>query len=291
MSYLLRSEGCNISELDKSVASRYTNPMNWTFLAGAVLAVVLVFTSFVTSEGSRALFNVHGVIVVLGGTLIAMLISYPMLQILSTLKGAVSLFLRVRQPAAEEVVAEMSRLARRAQTEGGLLSLQGESRDFADGFLSRAITVAIATGESHATRSILEAEIRQLRIRRQEDANLLRTMGTLSPMFGLLGTLLGMIQVLETISTPAKVGPAMAMALSSAFVGIAFANIVCIPVAGQMRLRAMRETMLLEMILEGILDVAAGQPAALVELHLVGYAEGRAPEAAAPAPAGAEAPV
>ena len=261
--------------------------MNWTFWAGAVLAVILVFTGFVTSNGSRALLNLHGVFVVLGGTLIAMLIGCPMRRILSALRGAASLFLSSRQPSAEEVVIEMSRLARRAQTEGGLLSLQGESRDFAGGFLNRAITVAIATGESHETRGILEAEIRQVRIRHQEDANLLRTLGTLSPMFGLLGTLLGMIQVLETISTPARVGPAMALALSSAFVGIAFANIVCIPVAGQMRLRAMRETMLLEMILEGVLDVAAGKPSALVELHLAGYAEAWRPGGEAGAAPGA----
>ncbi len=264
--------------------------MNWTLWAGAVLAVLLVFTSLVTSSGSRALFDVHGIIVVLGGTLIAMLVNCPMRRILSALRGAGSLFWRARQPSPEEVVGEMSRLARRAQTEGGLLSLQGESRDFAGGFLNRAITVAIATGESHEMHEILDAEIRQLRIRRQEDANLIRTLGTLSPMFGLLGTILGMIHVLETIATPAKVGPAMALALSSAFLGISFSAIVCIPVSGQMRLRAMQETMLLEMILEGVLDVAAGKPAALVELHLTGYAEDRRTREAV-APAGPEAPV
>jgi len=108
-------------------------------------------------------------------------------------------------------------------------------------------------------------------------------------MFGLLGTLMGMIQVLETVSTPTKVGPAMALALSSAFVGIAMANLVCVPLAGQMRLRAMTETKLLEMILEGVLDIAAGKPSSLVELHLVSYSQSRrataarAPEAREPA--------
>jgi len=131
---------------------------------------------------------------------------------------------------------------------------------------------------------MLETQIRQMRILRQEDANFMRTMGTLSPMFGLLGTLLGMVQVMETVSTPTKVGPAMALALSSAFVGIAMANIVCVPLAGQMRLRAMKETKLLEMILEGVLDIAAGKPSALVELHLDSYAQSLRRGAAAPAP-------
>jgi chemotaxis protein MotA len=207
------------------------------------------------------------------------------------LASVTTLFLPLRLPGEEAIIAEMSRLARRAQSEGGLLALQGESPDFAGGFLNRAINVAIATGESHEARRVLETEIRQLRIRRQEDANLLRTMGTLSPMFGLLGTLIGMIKVLQTVSTPTKVGPAMALALSSAFVGIASANLVCVPLAGQIRLRTITETILLEMILEGVLDIAAGKPSSLVEMHLVSYAQSRQRGAAAPAPRGAPEPV
>jgi len=260
--------------------------MNWAFWVGIFAATgAIVYTFIAGGGGGRSLFNIHGVAVVLGGTAVATLINCPFRNIASALANVAALFLPPRMPAAEAIVAEMSRLARRAQTEGGLLSLQGESREFAVGFLNRAITVAIATGESNETRRILEAEIRQLRIRHQEEANLLRTMGTLSPMFGLLGTLLGMIHVLETISSPTKVGPAMALALSSAFVGIAFANMVCVPISGQMRLRAMTQTMAMEMILEGVLDVAAGKPPSLVELHLIGYAEERRREREAPAPA------
>ncbi len=234
--------------------------------------------------GERSLLNVHGILVVVGGTFVAMIINSPWRTLVNTLGNVVSLFLPVSLPGQEKIITEMSRLARRAQTEGGLLSLQGESRDFAGGFLNRAVNVVIATGESNEARRMLETEIRQLRIRRQEDANLMRTMGTLSPMFGLLGTLLGMVEVLKTVSTPDKVGPAMALALSSAFAGIAMANLICVPLAGQLRLRAITETMLLEMILEGVLDIAAGKPSSLVELHLSSYAQSRRGPAAAPAP-------
>jgi chemotaxis protein MotA len=230
------------------------------------------------------LLNIHGILVVIGGTSVAMLLNSPWRLLANTLGSVVSLFLPMGLPKEETIITEMARLARRAQTEGGLLSLQGESRDLAGGFLNRAINVAIATGESNEARRLLETEIRQLRIRRQEDGNLLRTMGTLSPMFGLLGTLLGMIRVLETVSTPDKVGPAMALALSSAFVGIAMANLVCVPLAGQIRLRAMNETMLLEMILEGVLDIAAGKPSSLVEMHMSSYSQSRQRRSAASSP-------
>lgn len=261
--------------------------MNWSFLlgvAGAAAAVV-----YLGGSAGRNLFNAHGIVIVLGGTALSVLINAPLRQVLSAVRGVLALFGSGGLPRPQEIVERMSQLARRAQVEGGLLSLQNESRDFAAGFLVRAVNVAIAAGESKETRRLLESEIRQLRLRRQEDANILRTMGTLSPMFGLLGTLLGMIRVLEQISSPTKIGPAMALALSSAFVGIAFANLVCVPVAGQLRLRAMEETLSLEMIMEGVLDIAAGKPPSLVELHLRGYArDRRAAAETVPSPAAAE---
>ncbi|MDD5658381.1 MAG: MotA/TolQ/ExbB proton channel family protein [Elusimicrobia bacterium] len=255
--------------------------MNWTFLLGVLCAAGAGV--YVGGVNGRSMLNLHGVGIVLGGTAVAVLINAPWRQVLSAVTGTLALFSPRGVPEPGEIVARMALLARRAQSEGGLLSLQGEGGNFAGGFLERAVSVAIAAGESNETRRLLESEIRQMRLRRQEDANILRTMGTLSPMFGLLGTLLGMIRVLEQLSSPTKIGPAMALALSSAFIGIAFANLVCVPVSGQLRLRAILETLALEMIMERVLDIAAGKPPSLVELHLQGYA-GQRPRAVAAAP-------
>jgi chemotaxis protein MotA len=114
----------------------------------------------------------------------------------------------------------------------------------------------------------LELEVRRRRINRQEDANVFRTLGTLAPMFGLMGTLLGMLNVLTNMSEPSKLGPAMALALSSAFIGISMSNFICIPLAGHIRLLAMRETMIFEMLIDGILSIAMNQPTYQVELRM-----------------------
>lgn len=250
--------------------------MNLAIWLGFGSAIALVTWGVQNAGASNAMINAHGLTVVLGGTMAAVLINCPFRQILSAGKNFFSLFLISRVPRVDEVVPVIVGLARKSQVEGGLLSLQEEAKDFADGFLHHAITVAIATGETSETRRIVEAEIKQKRIQRQEDANVFRTIGVLSPMFGLMGTLLGMIQVLETMSEPTKVGPAMALALSSAFFGIGVANFLCVPIAGQIRLNAMRETLVLEMILEGVLDIASGKAPYLVELHLSAYAQERA---------------
>ncbi|MFA6003976.1 MAG: MotA/TolQ/ExbB proton channel family protein [Elusimicrobiota bacterium] len=250
--------------------------MNLSIWMGVLMAGGALTWSYMRNGGVGSLVTVHGVAIVVGGTFVAMLINSSFQSIVNALGSLFSLFFPPRMPSPEEIVVEMTRLGRKAQTEGGLLAVQRDSVDFAGGFLHRAITVAISAGESNEIRRILETEIRQLRIRRQEDSNLFRTMGTLTPMFGLLGTLLGMIRVLETLSNPEKVGPAMAVALSSAFLGIALANMVCIPIAGQIRVFAMNETLLYEMILEGVLDVASSKPGPIIEMHLLSYARDKA---------------
>lgn len=265
--------------------------MNLGLWVGFVLAALLVGWGMTSSGTPGALLNRHGVLVVLGGTVAATLIAVPLRQLGSAFVRLGGLFLPSPLPSPEEAVAEIVRLARVAQTGGGILALQEEGRELAGGFPYRAISVAIATGESAETRRVLEREIKQTRIGRQEDANVFRTIGVLSPMFGILGTLLGMIEVLGSLSEPAKVGPAMALALSSAFLGIAIANFLCIPIAGQLRLTAMRETLVLEILLEGIVEIAAGKAPYVVELHLSSYLAQRRTDseagAGAPGPAAA----
>ncbi|MBI4425490.1 MAG: MotA/TolQ/ExbB proton channel family protein [Elusimicrobia bacterium] len=245
--------------------------MNLAVWIGSALAVACAVWSLSQTGVSGAFVQGHGLAVVVGGTLAGAFLSCPLHRLGSSTVRLLALFLPSSMPAAEDVVSELARLARKSQAEGGLLSLQQESLEFAGGFLHRAVLLAIATAETAETRRVLEEEIRQMRMAVQEDANVFRAVGVLAPMFGLLGTLLGMMNVVENMSDPARVGPTMAMALSSAFVGISIATIVCIPMAGQIRAEAIRNTMVWELILEGVLGIASGKSPALIELQLMGY--------------------
>jgi chemotaxis protein MotA len=226
--------------------------------------------------------DIYGVILVIGGLVGSMMVNCSISDLSSALRRFVSLFLPSRIPTPDAAIEQIAILSRKAQKEGGILALQSEEIDFANGFLKRAILVAVSTGESAETRRVMETHIRRLRLVRQEDANTFRTMGVLAPMFGLLGTLLGMVRVLQAMSDPLKAAAGMALALSSAFIGITIANAVCVPIAGKIRLNAMRETMVLDLLLEGVLDIAAGKPPYLIELHLSSYSDRRQTEAVAP---------
>lgn len=253
---------------------------------GLIASGAIMAWSLAQPGASGNVMDPHGLIIVLGGAAAAMLISTPAAQLFGAVRAVIKVLGVSRLPAPEEVAAEVVRLSQRAQAQGGLLALRGESPEFAGGFLQRSIAAAAACGETASARQILELEAKRRRIARQEDANVLRTLATLAPMFGLLGTLLGMLKVLTNMSEPTKLGPAMALALSSAFIGIGMANFICVPLAGQIRLLGMRESLVLEMIIEGVLSIATNQPTYQVELKMNAYlGEGAAVGGAAPAPA------
>ncbi len=247
---------------------------NLSLALGGVASAAILAWSLLQPGAGRNILDIHGLIVVLGGAAAALLISTPAAQLFSAARAFGWAVGAGQLPSPEAVAAEVLRLSKRAQAEGGLLALRAESDEFAGGFLKRAIEAAAACNETDAARDILQLELRRRRIARQEDANVFRTLGMLAPMFGLMGTLLGMLKVLTSMSEPARLGPAMALALSSAFVGIGAANFVCVPIAGQIRLLSIRETLVLEMMIDGVLAIASNRPTYEVELRMGAYLSG-----------------
>lgn len=219
--------------------------------------------------------NAHGIVLVGLGSFCAMMINTPLGTLFNAIKAFFRMFLSPKIPTIDATIAEVVKLSEKARSEGGLLTLQDEGKDFAGGFLNRALNVAISSGESNEARRIIEEEVRQFRARSVEDQNVWRTWGILAPMFGLLGTLLGIITVLKTMAEPTKVGPAMAVAITSAFYGISLANLICVPSAGKLRIRMVDEILVYLVLLEGVLDILDSKPPYLVEMHLNAYAHER----------------
>lgn len=192
----------------------------------------------------------------------------------------------------DEVLPIINRLAFKAR-QLGVLSIEDEAKNISDdGFLSRAIDVSLTTNDETLSRLTLEKEVARIRSRHLEIGNVFRTMGLLGPMFGLLGTLIGIISVLRNISNPESVGPAMAVAISSAFYGILLSNLICVPAAGKLRSRSMEELLSKEIIVEGLMDIFfSDRIPTMIEMRLLSYLnpgkvkkESTQPFSASPAP-------
>ena len=252
-----------------------------TIIGFVMGAAVVTWGAFSTGVADN-IMNSHGIVIVLGGTLASTIINTSFKRFTAGIKTLGDIFSAPKTPPMDVAVRMMVGMAETAQKQGGIMALTNADPAFAGGFLKRAVSVAMISAESRETRGILEEEIRLRRLDVSEDSNLFRTMGVLSPMFGLIGTLFGIIQTLSNISDPTTIGRSMATAISSAFFGIALSNIVFVPVANKIRLRAMEETLVLQLILEGVIDIMAGKTPHLIGMHLRGFqpagggAEGKA---------------
>lgn len=228
--------------------------MDWTTVFGLLGGIAIVAYGLVESKSANAFLNTHGLILVLGGTLFATLINTPWSLLRDALKAAVFLFKKPKGLTSGEAVKIVTDLAEKARRLGNL-STENDGQGIGDGFLQTAIDACLTSSDEKAAREILIQRVHQLHLRHQEVSNVFRTMGTLFPMFGLVGTLIGIVTVLKNIANPKNVGPAMAVALSTAFFGILFSSLICVPVANKLRLRSLEEETIRDLLAEGILKI------------------------------------
>jgi len=245
--------------------------MDLMSLIGFTFGGIVILWGIISSGIGMLFINSHGIVLVIGGTLAAIIINTSYENFIRGIKALIKIFKKDNLPSTADCIRMLVSLSDTAQKEGGIMALQNIDPNFARGFLKRAITVAMISGELREVRNILEEEIRRSRLNFQEDSNFYRTMGVLSPMFGLIGTLFGIIQTLSNLSDPQLIAKSMAVAITSAFYGITLSNLIFIPIANKIRILAINETLIFQLIMEGVIDIMSGKPSHLVEMHLKGY--------------------
>ena len=232
--------------------------------------IVLIVLGVASGEVSRVFMNLHALIIVFGGTALAMLVNTPLNYLRETLQAGASLFRKDPHGDPGELIPVLTRMAQDVQT-NGLGALRNTDTRLASGYLAEASTTALEYNNPEFVRKVLETEVNNQVDRANEVINVVRTAGVVSPMFGLIGTLLGIIEVLRHIEDPSKTGGAMAIAITSAFYGILFSNVICIPVAGKMRMRLWGEIKMKAMIVEGIVGMMQGTVPLVLERRLQAF--------------------
>lgn len=244
--------------------------MDLTTSIGLFGVLIMLTLGLVSGELGGIFLNWHGIGIVFGGTMIAMLVNTPARYIRETIASVLNLIRRDPYGDPSELVPILVRLAEQVQARG-LGALRGVDEKTGGGFLFQAATTAMEYNNADFVRRVLETEVNNKVDRYNEVINVVRTAGVLSPMFGLIGTLIGIVRVLKQISDPDKVGPAMAVAITTAFYGILLANMVCVPVAGKMRFRLWEEIKVKAMIIEGVVGMMQGTVPLVLERRLQAF--------------------
>ncbi|MDE2292261.1 MAG: MotA/TolQ/ExbB proton channel family protein [Elusimicrobia bacterium] len=244
--------------------------MDIASVVGAAGVLGLIGVGIAGGEIGGIFLNAHGIVIVFGGTVAAMLINTPLGYLRDTVMACVNMFRSDPYGDPGQLIPILVRLSEQVQ-QGGLQALRAADGRAAGGFLGAASTTALEYNNPDFVRRVLETEVNNQVDRANEVINVIRTAGVVSPMFGLIGTLLGIVKVLQNIADYKSVGPSMAIAITSAFYGIMFANLVCIPIAGKLRMRLWEEIKMKAMVVEGIIGMMQGMVPLVLERRLVAY--------------------
>jgi chemotaxis protein MotA len=235
-------------------------------------------------DGGKAsdLRQINAALIVFGGTIGAVMLTTP----LGVLKGAVgklgSIFFEKNQPVAR-TIEDIVRYATHARKEG-IVSLEQEAGSIPDPFLRKSLNLAVDGMEMSQIRSIMELDIDLLEQRGEAEAKAFETAGGYSPTIGIIGAVMGLMQVMKDLANIDKVGTGIAAAFVATLYGLAAANLFFLPAGGKLRARLRAEVQLRELTLLGVLAIVEGLNPKLIRIRLDSYLVQPAPKNK-PAPA------
>lgn len=240
--------------------------MDIATIVGLVSGFIFIIWGILTSGEIGSFIDIPSILIVVGGTLASTLISYPIKSFLGSFKVVKNAFFH-EEISPDGVIAQIIKLANVARKEG-LLSLEELAEGIDDKFLKKGIMLIVDGTDPELVRNILETELVFLEERHTEGQSLFETMGSFAPAYGMLGTLIGLINMLKTLEDTSSIGPNMSVALVTTFYGSFLANVVFLPMANKLKIRSNREILVKELIIEGLLSIQAGENPRIIEEKL-----------------------
>ena len=243
--------------------------MDLMTIIGLVAGVLTIYYVLLDGNILHLLLNPVAFVLVFGGTISATLIAYPW-SILKHTFSAFRLMFIGRKHSDEDrqiIIEQMAGLAEKALLKGKE-SLQNDARQLKDQFLIYSIQMLVDGTEHDIIRDNMEKRLLYAHQHNQKINGVFRTMATFSPIFGLLGTLIGVVQVLRNLADPSSMGSAMAIAITTTFYGIFAANFIFLPTAIKLGELNENETLRREIVAEGVLSISKGDLPIMVRKKL-----------------------
>ncbi|HZP74887.1 MAG TPA: MotA/TolQ/ExbB proton channel family protein [Pseudolabrys sp.] len=219
--------------------------------------------------GDLAMFvSEHAVIIIFGGSFAATLIRFPLSSIFHGLPLGMKFVFTMRRISQRDLVDEIAGLAEIARKQGpvGLERVEAE-----DPFLAKGVRYVADGYDGDFIRDNLERDRDNFLSHLDEGQKIYRAVGDCAPAFGMIGTLIGMVQMFANMTDPSKLGPFMATALLATLYGAVVANILCLPIADKLHLKLVDEEINRTLIIDGIMMIREGKSPALVREMLLAY--------------------
>lgn len=243
--------------------------MDLATLIGIVMGLLLICGSILAGGSGDAFIHIPSLMITLGGTLSALLITYPLGKVKATLAIAQK---SIKSPDMDvspwySTVVKLATVAKR----DGMLALEEQIGDIDDPFLKLGVQMMVDGTNPEVMTTVLDQEIATMEERHLVGHSIFKNLGTYAPAFGMIGTLIGLVQMLRNLSDPSQIGAGMAVALLTTFYGAFFANLFCVPIQGKLEQRTAEEVTLKRMLLTGILSIQSGDSPRVVGQKLLTY--------------------
>jgi chemotaxis protein MotA len=245
--------------------------MDIATVIGLLAGFGLIFTSIAMGGGGGlgAFIDIPSAMITVGGSIAALFINFPMNVCFSSLSVIKKCFL-TKVPESKAVIAQFKELAVVVRKDG-MLALEKELENIDDDFMKRGLEIVISGAEENQIRNVLETELAAIEARHMIGKKIVESTGAAAPAFGMIGTLVGLVQMLQSLDDPSKIGGGMATALLTTLYGAIIANVACIPLAGKLETRSQEEVASRELMISGICALAQGLAPRAVEDNLVAY--------------------
>ncbi|MHC5083151.1 MAG: motility protein A [Planctomycetota bacterium] len=231
--------------------------MDIATIVGLVLGFGVIIGSIFMGGGAMAFIHIPSMCVVIGGMICSVLIHFSLPQFLGIF-AIIKKTVMVKVPSPNEIVQQMVNYAAISRRDGAL-ALEEQIRKVDNGFIAKGLQMLVDGQEEETIRSMMMLEIQYLQERHGTGKKILDFMGSSAPAFGMIGTLIGLVQMLQNLSSPDKIGAGMAVALLTTFYGAFLANVAFIPLAGKLSVYSKAEILAMEMTVEGICTISLGE--------------------------------
>lgn len=251
------------------VSTGRQSELDYATIGGIAAAFGLVFLAIMLGGRISSFVDINSLLIVIGGTVGATLVNFP----LQDLARSTVILRSAFYPDTSSAYARVNKLielSSRARGEG-ILSLENMTYQEQDPFFRKCIQLLVDGLPHDEIRRTLEIELLHIEDRHRRGAQIFQAMGGIAPAMGLIGTLIGLVQMLEHLDDPTKIGPGMATALLTTFYGAMLAYVVFNPLAGKLRARSQAETNIKEMTIEGILCIQKEMNPRLIEQRLMSF--------------------
>jgi chemotaxis protein MotA len=241
--------------------------MDIASIGGIVLALVAILGAMMMEGGNMGqVTQLTAAMIVVGGTAGAVLVQFPLDVFLAALKGVMGVFLH-KGADSEKLVTQLVEFANKAR-KSGIVSLDGDLAKVDDPFLKQGLMLAVDGTEPAEVRKIMQHEIDNKSEIEEKIPQVFESAGGFAPTVGIIGAVLGLIQVMQHLDNIDEVGKGIAVAFVATIYGVALSNLFCLPAAGKLKIRHKEELMVKEMMLEGVVGILEGLNPRMIETKL-----------------------